>query len=50
MLKAVIETVERVNAYWWSLQEREVVPENVLRRIDAHVKLMTPILRTCADR
>lgn len=50
VLKAVIETVERVNAYWWSLPEREVVPENVLGRIDAHVKLMTPILGTCADR
>jgi len=50
VLKAVIETVDRVDAYWWSLPERAAVPENVLQRIDAHVKLMTPILSTCADQ
>jgi serine/threonine-protein kinase HipA len=48
VLKAVVEIVERVNARWWSLPERAVLPENVLQRIDAHVKLMTPILGTCA--
>ncbi len=49
VLKTVTETVERVNQFWWSLPEREVVPQKVLERIDAHVKLMTPILGTCAD-
>ncbi|CDN57572.1 HipA N-terminal domain protein (plasmid) [Neorhizobium galegae bv. officinalis bv. officinalis str. HAMBI 1141] len=48
VLKAVIETVDRVNELWWSLPEREVVPAKVLERIDAHVKLMMPILSTCA--
>ncbi|MGO6899870.1 type II toxin-antitoxin system HipA family toxin, partial [Rhizobium ruizarguesonis] len=48
VLKAVIETVERVNELWWLLPEREVVPAKVLERIDAHVKLMIPILSTCA--
>ncbi|KWV40227.1 hypothetical protein AS026_26540 [Rhizobium altiplani] len=38
------ETVERVNQTWWSLPEREVVPLNVLERIDAHVKMLTPVL------
>ncbi|MGK6314168.1 type II toxin-antitoxin system HipA family toxin [Neorhizobium sp. DT-125] len=47
VLKAVTETVERVNQFWWSLPERAVVPEKVLERIDTHVKLMTPILGTC---
>jgi serine/threonine-protein kinase HipA len=50
VLKAVIETVERVNEHWWDLPERAVVPKKVLERIDAHLKLMTPILSTCADR
>ncbi|MFA7416530.1 MAG: HipA domain-containing protein [Rhizobium sp.] len=49
VLKTVTETVERVNQFWWSLPEREVVPQKVLERIDAHVQLMTPILGTCAD-
>jgi len=49
VLKAVIDTVERVNEVWWSLPERTVVPEKVLKRIDTHVRLMTPILDTCAD-
>ncbi len=48
VLKAVVETVERVDACWWSLPERTCVPETVLQRIDAHVRLMTPILSTCA--
>ncbi len=49
VLKAVVDTVERVNEFWWSLPERKVVPEKVLERIDVHVRLMTPILGTCAD-
>lgn len=49
VLKAVSDIVERVNQLWWLLPEREVVPEKVLERIDAHVQLMTPILSTCAD-
>ncbi|WP_431324323.1 type II toxin-antitoxin system HipA family toxin [Rhizobium sp. YTU87027] len=48
VLKAVTETVERVNQTWWSLPEREVVPIKVLERIDAHVKTITPILGTRA--
>lgn len=49
VLKAVTETVERVNQSWWSLPERAVVPDRVLERIDAHIKLMSPILGTCAN-
>lgn len=49
VLKTVAETVERLNARWWSLPERDVVPPKVLERIDTHVRLMTPILCTCAD-
>jgi serine/threonine-protein kinase HipA len=49
VLKAVADTVERVNELWWSLPERTVVPTAVLERIDTHVRLMTPILSTCAD-
>lgn len=49
VLKAVTETVERVNQSWWSLPERIVLPERVLERVDAQIKLMTPILGTCAD-
>lgn len=48
VLRAVVETVERVNATWWDLPERAVVPGKVLERIDAHVRLMTPILAGCA--
>jgi len=44
VLQAATETVERVNQAWWSLPEREVVPPRVLERIDAHIKLMTPII------
>lgn len=50
VLKAVIDIVERVNEYWWSLPERAVVPGKVLERIDEHLKVMTPILSTCADQ
>ncbi|MCZ7450995.1 HipA domain-containing protein [Agrobacterium rhizogenes] len=49
VLKSVIDTVERVNKVWWSLPDRKIVPEKVLERIDAHVRMMTPILGTCAD-
>ncbi|MFB0690269.1 type II toxin-antitoxin system HipA family toxin [Agrobacterium pusense] len=49
VLKMVVETVESVNDRWWSLPEREVVPAKVLERMDAHIRLMTPILCTCAD-
>jgi len=48
VLKVVVDTVERVNGFWWSLPERDVVPAKVLERIDTHVRLMTPILGTCA--
>ena len=44
MLKAVVETVKRIDAKWWTLPEREVVSPPVLERIDAHVKTMIPIL------
>ncbi|WP_454702404.1 type II toxin-antitoxin system HipA family toxin [Agrobacterium burrii] len=49
VLRAVADTVERVNELWWSLPERKVVPQKVLERVDTHVRLMTPILSTCAD-
>lgn len=49
VLKAVVDTVERVNEVWWSLPERSVVPAKVLERIDIHVSLMTPILGACAE-
>ncbi|WP_337269674.1 type II toxin-antitoxin system HipA family toxin [Oryzifoliimicrobium ureilyticus] len=49
VLRVVVETVERVNDRWWSLPERDVVPAKVLERTDAHVRLMTPILCTCAN-
>lgn len=48
VLKAVVDIVERVNAHWWSLPERAVVPANVIERIDEHVRTMTPIMSTCA--
>ena len=44
VLKAVAETVKRIDARWWTLPEREVVPQPVLERIDTHVKTMIPIL------
>lgn len=49
VMKAVVETVARVNDHWWTLRERDAVPISVLERIDAHVKAMTPILNSCAD-
>lgn len=50
VLKAVTDIVESVNEHWWSLPERAVVPEKVLERIDEHLRVMTPILSTCADK
>ncbi|MBX9457986.1 MAG: HipA domain-containing protein [Rhizobium sp.] len=50
VLKAVVETVARVNDVWWRLPERAAVPAPVLERIDTHVKAMTPVLMTCAAR
>ncbi|WP_438755142.1 type II toxin-antitoxin system HipA family toxin [Pararhizobium sp. O133] len=50
VLKAVVDIVERVNQHWWSLPERAVVHQNVLERIDEHVRVMTPILSTCANQ
>lgn len=49
VLKAVVNVVELVNQYWWTLPERAAIPEKVLERIDTHVSLMAPILGTCAD-
>ncbi len=49
VLKAVVDTIERVNDLWWLLPERSVVPAKVLERIDTHVRLMTPILSTCGE-
>lgn len=49
VLNAVTDVVSQVNGCWWELPERASLPENVLQRIDAHVKLMTPILSTCAE-
>lgn len=42
VLRAVVDTIERVNDHWWPLPVREVVPAKVLERMDAHVRLMTP--------
>lgn len=44
VLKAVSETVQRIEAHWWKLPERDAVPSVVLKRIDAHVKAMMPVL------
>ncbi len=41
---AVLETVAAVDDRWWTLPERDVVPKSVLKRIDAHVSTMAPIL------
>ncbi|WP_345932489.1 HipA domain-containing protein [Tistrella bauzanensis] len=49
VMKAVVDTVALVNACWWRLPERDVVPASVIERIDAHVSMMTPILMTCAE-
>lgn len=50
VLKAVVETVKLVNEHWWQLPERDVIPKQVLGRIDEHVKTMTPVLNTCAEK
>lgn len=50
VLQAVVETVEHVNEHWWHLPERAVVPGAVIERIDAHVRAMTPILNSCAEK
>jgi len=44
VLRAVVETAERVNACWWTLAERANMPDEVLKRMDAHVQVMTPLL------
>lgn len=49
VLKTVVDTVEQVNGFWWSLPERDVIPVKVLERIDTHIRLMTPILGSCAE-
>lgn len=41
VLLAVSETLERVNASWWTLPERTLIPKRVLSRIDGHIKTMT---------
>jgi len=50
VLKAVVETVALVNEQWWHLPERDTIPGKVLERIDEHVKAMTPILNSCAEK
>ncbi|MBZ9798342.1 type II toxin-antitoxin system HipA family toxin [Mesorhizobium sp. ES1-4] len=50
VMNAVVETISLVNDRWWHLPEREVVTPKVRDRIDAHIKVMTPILNTCASR
>ena len=50
VLKAVIDVVERVNEHWWDLPERACIPEKVLERIDEHLRVMIPILNSCADQ
>jgi serine/threonine-protein kinase HipA len=41
---AVASVVAQVNEIWWTLPERDVVPNDVLARIDDHVRMMSPIL------
>lgn len=50
VLQAVLETVDRVQAHWWHLPERAAVPGTVLDRIDAHVRAITLVLKTCAEK
>lgn len=40
VLLAVSETLERVNASWWTRPERALIPQRVLSRIDGHIKTM----------
>ena len=44
VLQTVAETLEQVQATWWNLPERALVPEVVLGRIDAHVNQMAQVL------
>lgn len=44
VMTAVAETAADVRAKWWVLPERDVVPAQVLERIDAHVDEMAAIL------
>ena len=41
---AVSSVVSDVNEKWWTLPERDVVPEGVLAKIDEHVETMSEIL------
>lgn len=50
VLQAVVETAALVNERWWQLPERDILPVTVLERIDAHVKAITPILNSCAEK
>lgn len=44
VLQVVAETLDQVQANWWTLPERALVPEKVLGRIDAHVNQMARVL------
>jgi len=44
VLNSVAATARAIDAHWWMLPERSVVPPSVLGRIDAHVNSMLPIL------
>nr|WP_303651307.1 HipA domain-containing protein [Asticcacaulis currens] len=44
VLQAVAETAWRGNASWWTLSERVNIPDEVLKRMDAHVDAMTPLM------
>jgi serine/threonine-protein kinase HipA len=50
VLKAVVETVARVSDHWPHLPERDVLPAKVLTRIDEHIRTMTRILNSCAEK
>lgn len=41
---AVTDVVAQVNEKWWTLPERDVVPSDVLERIDDHISTMSLIL------
>lgn len=49
VLKRVLEVLERVNAHWWNLPKRAVIPQKVLERIDDHMRVMIPVFGTGAD-